>query len=67
MSELTERIEALERENQELKARLNRPRQVSDPRVLILREVIGVLREEFSELKEHQIAQLLPRVVRVEF
>ena len=62
MSELTEKIEVLEKENERLKKLYD----VTRGQVNGLRAVIKLLKEEFPGLQEYQIAQLLPRVVRVE-
>ena len=63
MSELTEKIEALEKENQ----RLKQLDGVARNKVNGLKEIIRVLREEFPRHGEAELVQLLPQVVRVEF
>ena len=62
MSDLTERIEALEKENERLK-KLNDGTRM---KVEGLRAVIKVLKEEFPRHGEIELAQLLHQVVRVE-
>lgn len=62
MSDLTEKIQALEKENKELKYLTSTTRD----KINGLRAAIKVLKEEFPEHKNYDIAQLLPQVVRVE-